>query len=512
MTVLIHAMAKALQAHGTRPMVIEGDKTLNRQELLVYGAAYAREFRKLGIVPGAHVAILLPNCIAWCGAELGALLLGAVAVPVNPLTPPAELAVLRKTGDFDVIVAGGPLLALAGTLEGAKVVDAATVTPGAEDVAAAPALLAEAVARAKPDDPAVIIFTSGTTGASKAAVLSQKNLGSNVEAALVALEVTHEDALQMTLPMFHSYGILGFNFMWMVGGFVVMIQRFSPGAVLEALAKHRTSILIMVPPMIALMAKTKLSRPDTDLSAVRLMVSGGTALPASVYELWGKVSNAPLINGYGQTEASPLISCNTPKLNRFPSVGIPIRDVDVRIWDDEGKELPIGEIGEIVCRGPNVMLGYYKDPAATAKTVTGDGWLRTGDFGVLNEEGILTITGRKKELIIVSGENVHPLEVEEVIAEVPGVLEVAVVAGYDDLRGEFVRACVAPVTELAEDGSKKPKVPEDQLRDAIMDICRKRLAPHKVPRTVEFLPALPRNTLGKILKRELEKRGPAKKA
>lgn len=423
MTPLIHQLAHSIKTQGDQLCLVDGERRVTRQELLVAAAAFAQELQRLDSERGDHVAIMLPNGVGWAASYLACQLLGAVAVAINPLATPSELRQYQETAEFKVLITGGPLLEAAAVLDDCSVLDAASVQPSAEMAGKAIELLQQAVANAKPHDPAVIIFTSGTTGASKATLLSQQNLGSNTLASNDAFHVAVGEKMLIVLPLFHSYGLLIFNLMFVTGGVSVLQARFHPSQTLKLFHDEGINLSVLVPPMIALMARMiAKGGADAKPAGLRLVVSGGAALPPVVYESWDKVTGIPLLNGYGQTEAAPLISVNRVESNRYPSVGQAVRDVEVKILNDDGEDLPVGEIGEIAARGPNIMVGYYGDVDASQETVDPEGWLKTGDFGRLDGDGYLYITGRKKELIIVSGENVYPNEVEDVILGVPSTL------------------------------------------------------------------------------------------
>jgi long-chain acyl-CoA synthetase len=500
---LIHQLAKSFQEFADQEAMVDGDARYTQGQLLVTGAAFAEKLQDAGVGRGDHVGVMLPNGIGWAGSYLGCQLLGAVTVAVNPLATPSELQQYHQTTKLKVMITGGPLLEAAAKLEGCTTIDAATIKPTPELAPKASKLLKEAVAKAQPNDPAVIIFTSGTTGASKAPLLSQANIGAAILAADDAFDIDAGDKMLIVLPLFHSYGLLIFNLMLAKGGLSVFQAKFHPTKTQKLLHDEAITYAVLVPPMIALLTRVIHKGGDeAKPPALRFLISGGAALPPAIYDGWTQVTGIPLLNGYGQTEAAPLISVNTSEANRFPSVGKPVKNVEVEIWSDEGSQLPVGEIGEVVARGPNIMLGYYGDDEATGKTVTETGWLKTGDFGRLDDDGYLFITGRKKELIIVSGENVYPNEVEDVILGVPGVRECAIVAGHDDLRGEFVRAVLA-VQATGQESEAELAALKESVEKNVLEACRADLAAFKVPRTVEFMEALPRNTLGKILKREL---------
>lgn len=503
MSTLIQALWKSRKRYGKMPLYYEGEKSINRLETLVFAAAVAQRLAAEDLGPKPHVGILLPNGLGCVGAMWGALLGGNVAAPMNPLSPAEELGAQCQNGDIRVIVSGGILLEKVKKIPGITAIDLATVKPSKKHILPLLKYLFRDRFRSG-DDPAVMIFTSGTTGLPKAAVLSHKNFIANVDAVSKVLHLEEGKFLLGVLPFFHSYGLTAGLFFCALHGLKLdMHMRFIPGPVLKSIVEKKVAYIALVPSMYGLLLR-QIRHEGAELGFIRECISGGAPLPRGVAAAWHEGVGVEILEGYGQTEAAPVISNNRQDAIRRGTVGHVVPGGEVQIWDDEGNPLPPGEVGEIVYRGPNVFLGYYNNPEETAKTITKDGWLKTGDFGEMHEEGYLVITGRKKELIIVAGENVYPPEVENVVSEVSGVVEVAVVAGFDDTRGEFVRACVVPFKGNEEQGV--PPADHEELEKKILERCRERLAPYKVPRRVEFLDELPRNSIGKILKRELEVR------
>jgi long-chain acyl-CoA synthetase len=504
---LIAAIAQTLAKHGDTPAFLEGEKALTRKEALAYAAAIAERLEQEDLGEAKHVGMLLPNGLGAVGSIFGAMLAGGVAAPMNPLAPPAEIATLAKIADIKVVLTGGPLIKLV-EAAGLKAIDVAAIRPGPQTIAGLPARLGRFVSKNMMGDTAVILFTSGTTGTSKAAMLTHGNLLGQVQSAMAILGTAEGDRMHGVLPYFHSFGITGCLMLPAIAGMAVVLQqRFTPQATMEAITEHKVNYVLLVPAMFAVLMKLIGAKGNVDLSGVKAFVSGGAALPTPLAHAWKATTGAPIYQGYGLTETSPITSIGPLGVERVGSSGKPVSGVEVQIWGEDGQPLPVGEIGEVAVRGHNVMKGYYKNPEATAATIAPGGWLRSGDFGRLDEDGYVHITGRKKELIIVAGENVYPGEVEDVIAGVPGVMEIAVVAGYDDTRGEFVRAIVAPFPGDPETGA--PPADKAKLEEAIMAACRANVAAYKVPRRVEFVEKLPRNATGKVLKRELEQRAKA---
>jgi len=339
-------------------------------------------------------------------------------------------------------------------------------------------------------DLAVILYTSGTTGRPKGVALSHANLASNARAAASLYELDRERWSLGVLPLSHSYGLVTLNAGNILGTKSVLLRWFNPEAVLDAIARFRVQSMAGVPTMYVYL----LNYPDADrfdTSSMRSWGSGAAALASEIVEPFEKKFGGRLLEGYGLTEASPVVS--TTRLSgvrKLGSVGQPIPGVEVTILDDEDRALPVGETGEIGVRGPNVMVGYYGLPEETARALR-NGWLHTGDVGRLDADGFLYVVERKKDLIIRGGFNIYPREVEEVLYAHPAVAEAAVVGMHDPLMGEEVCAFVALKGGAAADAA------------AIIGFCQSRLAKYKCPREVRFLPSLPKNPVGKILRKEL---------
>jgi long-chain acyl-CoA synthetase len=457
-------------------------------------ARVAGALRRLGVGVGDRVVVLLPNCPEVLQAYAGILKAGAVIVPIVFLLTPAEVRhILDDCGARVVITAPE----LAAKVEGwtGHVVLVGGEAPGArawEDwVAREPDTFAT-VDRAD-GDLAVILYTSGTTGRPKGVALSHANLASNARAAAGVYELDRERWNLAVLPLSHSYGLVTLNAGAVLGTRSVLLRWFNPEAVLDAIARFRVQSMAGVPTMYVYL----LNYPDADrfdTSSVRSWGSGAAPLPLEIVEPFEKKFGGRLLEGYGLTEASPVVSATRLSgVRKLGSVGQPLPGVEVAILDEQDRALPAGETGEIGVRGPNVMLGYYGLPEETARTLR-NGWLHTGDIGRLDADGFLYVVERKKDLIIRGGFNVYPREVEEVLYAHPAVAEAAVVAMRDPLMGEEVCAFVA-----LKDGATADAA-------AIIGFCQSRLAKYKCPREVRFLPALPKNPVGKILRKELRAR------
>jgi long-chain acyl-CoA synthetase len=417
-------------------------------------------------------------------------------VPLNPLLKPEEVRyVLEDAGAAAMVTleASLPLLRAARPGLGRRCPILSLDGPAAGEAgdvslsAAAPGAPRARAASGSAEDVAVCLYTSGTTGRPKGALLSHRNLIANVQSFRSVLHVTEEDVFLAALPLFHAYGAtVLFLEPLSMGATIVVEPRFVPEAVLRAIVQHRVTFFAGVPSMYAVLAASP--RPGGDFSSLRLCISGGAPLPVAVAEAFEARYGVPIYEGYGPTECAPVLTVNPPSGTRkLGSVGPPISQVELRIVDDRGNPLPPGEVGEIVARGPNVMQGYLNRPAETAEVLR-DGWYHTGDLGRVDEDGYYYIVDRKTDLILVGGLNVYPREVELVLAGHPAVAEVAVVGVPDPIRGEAPKAFV-----ILRNG--QPATSQDLLQ-----WCRQRLANYKVPRSVVVVTDLPRTVTGKILK------------
>ncbi len=434
-------------------------------------------------VKGDTVGVLLLNSEKYVATILAIWKAGKTAVPLNYLLPPADLGFIIKDSGMSALVSSQffsqalvalkPLFGESGTILLAD-------DPGF--------LSAPAAEKSEYRDPALYLYTSGTTGRPKGVILTHDNLIANVESCKQAGEFDHRDGFLCLLPFFHTYAITGTLLLPLLNGSkIVLVDRFQPLKVLNLIQEHRISVFLAIPSMYRVLAA---SEGDFDLSSVRFPISGGEPLPLSTLEAFEKRFNVPIYEGYGQTEAAPVVTLNRPGSRKAGTIGQALPGVEVAIWDEQKHVLPAGEIGEIMVRGRNVMTGYHRLPEETAKTIS-KGWLHTGDLGKLDHEGFVIITGRKKDLIISAGENIYPREIEEALAQHPKVKEVAVIGVKDEVRGEVPKAFVIAREGIALD--------EKELRA----FCRENLPNYKVPKYFDVVADLPRTPTGKVLKRML---------
>lgn len=492
------------------------DQPMTYGELAVAVDRLASSLSALGIVPGDCIALLLPNCTPFVLGYYAAAQIGAIVVPANPLLKPAELEYIWRDANVKLVLTAAPLLpavqaarpnlpelrhvvnitsreelpepAMADTIEGFTTLPELMLR-GAQALATqgriAPPLDENACA--------VIIYTSGTTGHPKGAMLSHRNLTRNIEQVQQALHFTSADRFLTILPLFHSFaGTVCMNVALAAGCTSVLQENFAPARALEAIEKHGVTIFAGVPALFNAILHFPPDR-EYDLSTLRIFVSGGAPLPATTLEAVEKRFGVPVLEGDGPTECSPVTSVNPlDGVRKIGSVGPPVPGVEIAIFDDNDQPVPTGEIGEIVVRGDNVMLGYLNQPEETAEAMR-SGWYHTGDLGKLDEDGYVYILDRKKDMIITAGMNVYPREVEEVLRTHAAVADAAVIGLPDALRGEEAVAVIV----------RKPdaEVSEREL----VTLCREKLANFKIPRRVLFRETLPYGSTGKVVKRLLKK-------
>jgi long-chain acyl-CoA synthetase len=445
-----------------------------------------------GVQPGDRVAIAGLNDDAFVTSYVAVLRSGGVAVPLNPQSTPPELR--RELGAIE------PRLVLCGPGAADSLTSVAD-----ESLVRAIGSRCEDVDREEPagtvarddHDIAVLLFTAGTAGAPKAAMLTHGNLASNIRQVLdhPGLALTADDVTLGALPFFHVFGlnaVLGISLA--AGATTVLLDQFDAAGAVRAVRDDRVTVIAGVPAMYhAFLALDDTAASSDSFASVRLAVSGAAPLGQEMFDGMRKRFDVVVHEGYGLTEASPIVTTSAIG-RREPapgSIGPPLPGIDVRLVDADGTDVLPGDPGEIWLHGPNVFPGYWRDPEATARALTPDGWLRTGDIAVMDDAGELSLVDRAKDLVIVSGFNVYPAEVEEVLLDHPDVAEAAVVGEPDPRTGEAVVAFV-----VAEPGRRPDP-------DALLAHCTRSLARYKCPARVEVVDALPRSFAGKVLRREL---------
>jgi long-chain acyl-CoA synthetase len=447
-----------------------------------------------GLEPGDRVGLMLPNVPYFPGVYFGILRAGCIVVPMNVLLKGREVKYYLEDSDAKLLVAWGDFgeAAEQGAQEAGA--DCILVKPGEfEQLVGGYEPESEDADRSE-DDTAVILYTSGTTGQPKGAELTHANLRKNCLTASRTLgELTEDDVLLGVLPLFHSFGqTCTMNSAVATGATLTLLPRFEPEKALEIIGRDKVTVFQGVPTMYnAMLNSDAADRADT--SSLRMCMSGGAAMPGELMRAFEEKFGCVILEGYGLSETSPVASFNHPDKERKPgSIGTPIDGVEMQVWDDDGNEVPQGEVGEIVIRGHNIMKGYWGREDATREAITDDGWFHSGDMARVDEDGYFFIVDRKKDLIIRGGYNVYPREIEEVLYEHPAIQEAAVVGVPDDALGEEIGAAVVL------------KKGEQLDADEVKAYVKEQVAAYKYPRKVWFEDELPKGPTGKILKREIE--------
>lgn len=493
---LLWPIFKKLIRSARRTLVVDDRRKYTGIELLAGSFYLADAIERT--TSAKHVGVMLPTSGVFNMTLLATWTLGRTLVPLNYLLSKDELAFVIRDSDIDTIITVGPMLDFVG---GPQVLpQEIRLLRVEEEVDFTGFPTPRWPAALRDEDLAVILYTSGTSGRPKGVMLSHGNLHSNVASAIKHARLTKADAFLGVLPQFHTFGLMALTLVPMyLGATAVYTARFIPRKIIDLIRKHRADIFMAVPSMYGALLSAKDAGPK-DFESVRLPISGGEPLPDAVVEACRERFGINILEGYGLTETSPAANWSTPHAHKRHSVGPAIPGVRVMIIDETGQVQPPETDGEIVIAGPNVMQGYYKRPDLTEQVMidvrdpqTGQTLraFRTGDIGHIDADGFLFITGRKKEMLIIGGENVFPREIEEILNKHPAVKDSAVIGKADGLRGEVPVAFV----ELVENA----QFDEAQARAFV----REQLAQYKVPREIHVVDALPRNPTGKILRRQL---------
>ncbi len=489
MTTLVANLESSARAHPERPAVLLDGDVLTYDQLWERTARVAGWLRERGLEPGDRVGVMLPNVLAFPVLYYGVLRAGGVVVPMNPLLKAREVKHYLGDSGARWVFAWETAAPEAAAGAGEAGAEAVTVSGSTlEEIAGWPS--SPDVARRADDDTAVILYTSGTTGTPKGAELTHANVARNAEVTAGSLlDLGPDDVVMGCLPLFHAFGqTCSLNTAVVAGAGLTLIPRFDAVTALKVIERDRVTVFEGVPTMYVALVEAGASVADT--STLRVCVSGGAALPVEVLRSFKETFGAEILEGYGLSETSPVASFNRRGNTRPGSIGLPIEGVEMRVVDTEGKDVPPGEVGEIVIRGHNVMKGYRDRPDATAQAIK-DGWFHSGDMARVDEDGFFFIVDRKKDLIIRGGFNVYPREIEEVLYEHPAVLEAAVIGLPHPTHGEEVGAAV-----VLRSGSQATA---DELREYV----KERVAAYKYPRRVWLAESLPKGPTGKILKREI---------
>jgi long-chain acyl-CoA synthetase len=480
--------------HGDRTAFKLDDVELTYSVLDGSSARIAALLKAKGLEPGDRVGLMLPNVPYFPAIYYGILRAGGVVVPMNVLLKGREVKFYLGDSGAKLLFAWHDF---------GEAAEAGASEAGAEAILVKPGEFEQLVTEHDPntdvadrsgDDTAVILYTSGTTGTPKGAELTHSNLRRNCTVTQTTLgELSHEDVLLGALPLFHSFGqTCTMNSAVAIGACVTMLPRFDPEKALAIIERDKVTVFQGVPTMYNAMLHAD-AADTVNASCLRLCMSGGAAIPVELIRGFEDKFGCAILEGYGLSETSPVASFNHPDRERKPgSIGTPIEGVQMQVWDDDGNEVPQGEVGEIVIRGHNVMKGYWERPEATEVAIDDDGWFRTGDMAKVDEDGYFFIVDRKKDLIIRGGYNVYPREIEEVLYEHPAIQEAAVVGVPDESLGEEVGAAVVLRKGEALDA------------DEIKSYVKEQVAAYKYPRKIWFEDELPKGPTGKILKREIE--------
>ncbi|OOG54829.1 long-chain-fatty-acid--CoA ligase [Polaromonas sp. C04] len=531
-TSLVELIDSAFQKNANKLAYSFMGKAISYAQTDSLSRAFAAYLQSLGLQQGDRVAIMMPNVPQYPVAVAGILRAGYVVVNVNPLYTPRELEhQLKDSGAKAIViienfaatlqqcVAQTPIKHIVlcamgdslGLIKGAlvnyvvrnkrKMVPAFNL-PGA-------VRYNDAIARGtrgslkkppiKADDVAVLQYTGGTTGVAKGATLLHRNLVANIlqseawyQPALKKIPAGEQIVTVCALPLYH---IFGFNTNMMLslhmgGANILIANPRDLGATLKELSQHKFHSF----PAVNTLFNGLLNHPDfatANWSGLKISVGGGMAVQSAVAQQWLEKTGCPIVEGYGLSETSPSVTCNPVDSTAYSgNIGLPMPNTELKLLDDDGNEVPAGQPGEIAIRGPQVMAGYWQRPDETAKVMTADGFFRSGDIGTMDERGFFKIVDRKKDMVLVSGFNVYPNEVEDVVGQMPGVLECAVVGVPDAKSGEAVKLVIV---------KKDPALTEAQVRA----FCKANLTGYKQPKVIEFRTDLPKTPVGKILRREL---------
>lgn len=495
---LLDLLRRSTEKFAPRTALIAGDRSVTYGELWEVVQRLGAGLRRLGVEPGERVGLMLPNVPEFVQAYFGILAAHGTVVPLNVLYKGEEVRYILEDAAIRRLITSRVFLPVIQAAQEKLTRPLQVILVDGEGGSSASGIISGAdlflvageTAIPGPEEVAVCLYTSGTTGRPKGALLSHRNLLSNIASFRQIAPCDERDRFFCVLPLFHSFAATVLMlFPLELGAGVVLESRFTPDQSLRVIAERRVTVFAAIPSMYALWAQ--LSPHPLDLSAVRFAISGGAPLPIAVLRRFEERYGIPIYEGYGLTEAAPVLTEN-PILGprKVGSVGKPLPGVELKIVDAAGREVPPGAVGEIIARGANIMLGYLNRPEATAEVLR-DGWLSTGDLGRRDEDGYVYIVDRKKDLIIVGGLNVYPREVEEVLTAHPAVADAAVIGVPDPTRGEAPKAYVVLRTGVS------------CSRQELLRFVRERLAPFKVPREVEFCEALPRTISGKVLRHQL---------
>src|SRR6266700_175610 len=532
---------QAVHNHSDQTAIIYYGNRLNYAQLSSLANRFAAALQRLGVQKGDRVAIALPNIPQYPIAFYGALRAGAVIVPTNPLYTEREMQHQLADSGARVIVMLDSFYPVVRAVRANTALEHVILTSPADFLPPLlhalyplsrrgaknqePRLTSQEMQRDRTlhsmhsilqphtkgglevfklpapssgDDLAALQYTGGTTGLSKGAMLTHRNLLANAFQTRYWTPNARdaEEVMLCVAPFFHSYGLtVGMNLSILAAATMVLLPRFKADDVVKTISQYRQSMLPGIPTMyIAIMREV--GKHTEKLSSIKYCISGAAPLPAQVQSDFEKITHGKLVEGYGLSEASPVTHCNPLNENcRNGSIGLPLPNIEATILNPQtGEPMPVGEVGEIAVKGPNIMQGYWNREKETA-AIFHNGWMRTGDLGKMDADGYFYVVERAKDLILASGFNVYPREVEEVLFQHPSIAEAAVVGVPDAYRGETVAAFIV----------LKPSIPaSEETRQDIIAYCKQNLTAYKVPKIVEFRERLPKSLIGKVLRRELK--------
>lgn len=501
---LAEILLKHKEERPEKIALVHKEREISFGELDIITNKLASGLMAKGIGKEKRIALICPNIPEFVISYFAVLKTGAVVIPVNFLFKGDELKhVLEHSEATSVIIAApflSTLLSIRKELPVLKNIITFGIEPPAPDIISYEKLIKEGspepvLHKSDKDDVAVILYTSGTTGKLKGAMLTHNNIYFDAKAANDVAKRGPSDCILIVIPLFHSYAMTGCMILGLIcGAKLVLMEKFVPGDTLKAIEEHKVTIFMAVPAIYgALLLQSRSFSKDSSKS-MELCVSGGAPMPEQLHKAFEERFETIIIEGDGPTECSPITSLNPVDGKRkVGSIGLPLPGVEMKIVDENNKEVPDETVGEIVVKGPNVMKGYLNDPEATEESII-DGWFHTGDLGKRDEEGYFYIVDRKKDLIITGGMNVYPREIEEILFKHPSVKEASVTSIPDYIRGEVPQAFV-----VLHEGEE---IEEKEL----ISYCKKNLAKFKVPKKVTFMDILPKSYTGKVLKRMLREK------
>ena len=492
---LYEAFIKSVDRHADRCALVWDDERMTYADLLRRVRNVVKYVQRQADYDPRHVGLLAANTPHFPIGLFGILGAGRVVVPWNPMMRAEEIAALSRHAMSRLLLFDPALETLACAIK-SNLGNDIEVVAISEAVERGADLPSPPVTLCGDRSTATILYTSGTTGDPKGVMLSHRNLYSNYISYVSVFNFNQHHTFLTVLPLFHSYAMTANLFGALLSGACMrLFVQFEPRALLRSMLAERDLVLTAVPPMLHFVAR----RAPGEIAGrhgIAYAVSGGGPLPLETANLFEARLGMEILEGYGLTETSPVVAVNRPSMNRVGTIGLPLPDVEVAVRDEQGRDLPTGQVGELCVRGDLVMEGYYRAPEMTAEVLSPDGWLRTGDLATMDEDGYIRIAGRLKDLIVDSGENIYPREIEEVLMRHPAVLEAAVVGHPHRVRSEVPHAFVA----------FDPEVPDRPDEAALRVYAREHLAPYKVPEIFTICSDLPKTATNKIRK-EILRRG-----